>query len=236
MNTVAEVMTELEKKGSETTRKTYARHGAPNEMFGVKIADLKTIAKRIKGNQELACELYDTGNVDAMYLAGIVADGSQMSKKQLDSWAKAATWGNLSGYTVPGVASESTYARDLAMKWIRSKKESIATSGWNTYAGIVATRPDKELDLAEIKELLDHVVNEIDAAPNDVRYTMNGFVIAVGTYVKPLLKKAQRAAKSIGVVSVDMGDTACKVPLASAYIEKIETAGRIGKKRKTIKC
>ncbi len=236
MNTLAEVMTELEKKGSETTQKTYARHGAPNEMFGVKIADLKTIAKRIKGNQELACELYDTGNVDAMYLAGIVADGSQMSKKQLDSWAKAATWGNLSGYTVPGVASESTYARDLAMKWIRSKKESVATSGWNTYAGIVATRPDKELDLAEIKELLDHVVNEIDAAPNDVRYAMNGFVIAVGTYVKPLLKKAKRAAKTIGVVSVDMGDTACKVPLASAYIEKIEIAGRIGKKRKTIKC
>jgi 3-methyladenine DNA glycosylase AlkD len=236
MNTVAEVMTELEKKGSETTRKTYARHGAPNEMFGVKIGDLKTIAKKIKGNQELACALYDTGNIDAMYLAGMVADGSRMSKKQLDAWAKAAKWGNLSEYTVPGVACESSYARDLAIKWIDSKKESIATSGWNTYSGLVATSPDEELDLAEIKELLDRVVNEIDAAPNDVRYTMNGFVIAVGTYVKPLLKRAKQAAKAIGVVSVDMGDTACKVPLASAYIDKVEKAGRIGRKRKTIKC
>ncbi len=63
-----------------------------------------------------------------------------------------------------------------------------------------------------------------------------GFVIAVGTYVKPLLKKAKAVAKTIGTVSADMGDTACKVPLASAYIEKVETAGRIGKKRKTIKC
>ena len=81
MNTVTEVMTELEKKGSATTQKIYARHGPPQEMFGVKIADLKTIAKKIKGNQELACELYDMGNVDAMYLAGIVADGSKMFKE-----------------------------------------------------------------------------------------------------------------------------------------------------------
>ena len=122
------------------------------------------------------------------------------------------------------------------MKWIRSKRESIATSGWNTYAGIVATWSDKELNLAEIKELLDRVVNEIDAAPNKVRYTMNGFVIAVGAYVKPLLKQAKRVAKTIGVVSADMGDTACKVPRASAYLVKIQTAGRFGKKRKTIKC
>jgi hypothetical protein len=61
-------------------------------------------------------------------------------------------------------------------------------------------------------------------------------VIAVASYVKPLLKNAKVAAKTIGTVSVDMGDTACKVPLATEYVEKIEKMGRIGKKRKTIKC
>ena len=84
MNTVDQVITELKNKGDEQTRKTYARHGAPTDTFGVKIADLKTIAKKIKGNQSLACELYESGNADAMYLAGMVADGSQMSKKQLE--------------------------------------------------------------------------------------------------------------------------------------------------------
>ena len=92
------------------------------------------------------------------------------------------------------------------------------------------------MDLVQIKDLLNVVVKEIDSAQNRVRYTMNGFVIAVGAYVKPLLKQAKQAAKKIGLVSVDVGDTACKVPLASAYIEKIETAGRVGKKRKTIRC
>ena len=81
MDTVEQVMTELKKKGSEQTRKTYRLHGAPEDMFGVKIGDLKVIAKKIKGQQTLACELYDTGNIDAMYLAGIVADGSQMTKR-----------------------------------------------------------------------------------------------------------------------------------------------------------
>ena len=236
MQTVSQVMTELKKKGNKQTREIFARHGAPREMFGVKIADLKVIAKKIKGDQELALELYDTGNSDAMYLAGIVADGTQMTKTQLNQWAKAANWHMIAEYTVPGVASESPHARDLAIKWIKSKNPSIASCGWCTYTGIIATIPDDELDLDEVEELLDQVGNGIDKAPDRVRYTMNGFVIGVGGYVKPLNKKAKQVAKKIGKVSVDMGDTSCKVPLATEYIAKMEKGGRVGKKRKTIKC
>ena len=65
---------------------------------------------------------------------------------------------------------------------------------------------------------------------------MNGFVISVGTYVKPLLKDAKATAKKIGKVEVDMGDTSCKVPLATDYIAKVEKAKKTGKKRKTVKC
>jgi 3-methyladenine DNA glycosylase AlkD len=236
MNTVKQVMTELKKKGTAQTRKTFERHGAPKDFFGVKVGDLKVIAKQIKGNQELACDLYDTGNADAMYLAGIVADGSQMTKTQLDTWAKGANWHMVAEYTVPGVATESPYAQPLAMKWIRSKQESIASCGWNTYAGIVATTPDEDLDLGEIQQLLKRVEKEVKKAPNRVKYTMNGFVISVGGYVKPLSKQAKATAKKIGKVEVDMGDTACKVPDALSYIAKMESAGRAGKKRKTIKC
>lgn len=236
MNSVSEVMAELKKKGSEQTRKTFARHGAPDDMYGVKVADLKVIAKKIKGNQDLALDLYDTGHCDAQYLAGIVADGSKMNKKQLELWAKKSSWHMVSEYTVPWVATESDKGRDLAMKWINSKNESIASTGWCTYAGILTVTPDEELDLEEVKELLQRVVKQIDKAPNRVRYTMNSFVIAVGSYCKPLLKEAKEAAKKIGVVSVNMGDTACKVPLATEYINKIESMGRVGKKRKTVKC
>lgn len=236
MTSVKEVMTELEKKGSEQTRKTMARHGVSGNIFGVKVADLKTIAKKIKGDQKLALDLYETGNYDAQYLAGLVADGAKMTKRQLDSWAKSATSAMISEYTVAWVAAESSHARDQALKWMKSKQEAIACSGWNTYTGLVSTLADDELDLDEIQELMDRVVDEINDAPNKVRYVMNGFIIAVGCYVKPLLKQAKNAAKTIGTVQVDMGDTACKVPNATAYIKKVETAGRVGKKRNAAKC
>lgn len=236
MDTAASIMAELKERGSEQTRKIYSNHGAPESMYGVKVADMKVIAKKIKGNQALALELFDTGNVDAMYLAGIVADGSLMNKKQLDAWAKKATWYMVSEYSVPGVAHAHADAAALAMKWIQSKKENVASAGWTTYAGVVATRPDEDLDLNEIKTLLKQIESNIKSAPNRVRYTMNGFVISVGSYVQPLLKQAKATAKKIGKVDVDMGGTACKVPLASDYIDKLESTNRIGKKRKTIKC
>lgn len=238
MPTVTSIMADLKKKGSEKTRIMYARHGiVTGRMFGVSIADLKLIAKTIKGQQALACELYETRNFDAMYLAGMVADGAQMTEKQLNGWAEgAAGLQMISEYTVPWVAVENTHARDLAMRWITSKKEHVASSGWCTYSGLVATTADEALDLAEIEDLLSTVVKGIRSAQNRVRYTMNGFVIAVGTYVKPLLKQAKASAQQIGAVSVDMGDTACNVRLASAHIEKIQAAGRVGQKRKTIRC
>jgi len=80
MPTLQSIMAELRSKGSEKTRSIYARHGIPaDRTFGVSVADLKVIAKTIKGQQALACQLYETGNMDAMYLAGVVADGSKMN-------------------------------------------------------------------------------------------------------------------------------------------------------------
>jgi 3-methyladenine DNA glycosylase AlkD len=237
MNTVTEIMAELKKLGSEQTRKTFARHGAPvDQMFGVKVGDLKTIVKKIKGQQKLALELYATGNSDAMYLAGLVADGEAMSKKELELWAKQATWYMISEYTVAWVASENAAAAELAMKWIKSKTPKIAATGWATYASLVSVRSDEELDLAQIQELLELVGLQVHAAPGRVAYTMNNFVICVGSYVKPLLAKAKAIAKKIGVVQVDMGDTSCKVPLATETIAKIEAMNRVGQKRKNVKC
>ncbi len=236
MSTVSKIMAELKKKGSEQTRKVYTNHGAPENMFGCKVADMKKIAKTIKGEQELALELYDTGNSDAMYLAGMVADGSQMTKTQLNKWARNAPWYFVSEYAVPGVVNESPHAIDLAKKWIKAKKESVAACGWATYSAALSTRADDELDIKEIKGLLKTIESDIHNAPNRVRYTMNGFVISVGIYVKALNKEAKRVAKKVGKVDVNVGNTSCKVPFAPDYIKKVEDRGTIGKKRKTAKC
>ena len=65
---------------------------------------------------------------------------------------------------------------------------------------------------------------------------MNGFVIAVGCYVKPLTDRAIATGAKLGTVKVDMGGTACKVPSVAESIQKIRARGTLGKKRKSAKC
>jgi 3-methyladenine DNA glycosylase AlkD len=231
------ILADLKKKGSEKTRAIYSRHGMhADRVYGVSTADLKKIAKTIRGDQAVACQLYNSGVMEAMYIAGIVANGSKMSTQELQAWAEgAADLQMIAEYTVPWVTVENPVARELALQWMDSKKERVAAAGWCTYSGLLATKDDAALDLVEIQKLLDRVAKEIHSAKNRVRYTMNNFVIAVGTYVKPLLKKAKAIAAQIGDVSVDMGETACQVPRATACIAKIERAGRVGKKRQTLR-
>ena len=232
--TATEVMKQLEKMGSEQQRKTYARHGCTTPIFGVKIGDLKTIVKKVRGDTALAKELYRTGNGDAMYLAGMIANGKEMTRADLDNWARQASWHMISGATVPSVAAEHPQGWQAAMKWIESSQENISVAGWTTLALIVASKDDTDLDLAGAERLLERVAKEIHEAPNRTRYAMNSFVIAVGGYVKSLTRKALATAEKIRGVKVDMGDTACKVPAAADYIKKMNARGY--KKRKTVKC
>jgi 3-methyladenine DNA glycosylase AlkD len=238
MATVEGVVKELRAKGKEKTRAIYIRHGMTAEKtLGVSTADMKAVAKKLRGEQALAMELYATGIFEARYLAGMVADGKKMTRKELNAWAEgAAGMPMIAEYTVPWVAVENAEARACALQWIESKKEHVASAGWSTWSGLVATRPDEELDLAELKKLLGRVVQSIHKAKNRERYTMNVFVISVGGCVKALLGEAKAAAQKIGNVSVDVGETACEVPVASAYIAKMEKMGRVGRKRKTLRC
>jgi 3-methyladenine DNA glycosylase AlkD len=234
--TATEILDELKTLGSESTKRVLMKHGACEPFFGVKIADLKKIQKRIKKDYQLALDLYDTGVSDAMYLASLIADDAKMTKKDLQRWADQAYWGMLYEYAVPWVAAESKHGRELALKWIESKKEGIACAGWATLSSLVAIKADAELDLAELNKLLQRVGKTIHEQPNRARYAMNCFVIAVGGYVKPLYDLAMETAKKIGKVEVDMNGTACKVPYAPDYLRMMKDRGKVGQKRKTAKC
>lgn len=236
MVTINEIMSKLEAMGSEQTKQTFIRHGAKEPFFGVKTGDLKKLVKDVKKDQNLARALYDTGNSDAMYLAGLTVNPRTATKEMLQDWVRAANWYMLSEYTVARVAAESPFAVELAREWMKSSDEMIATCGWSTYANYISITPDERLDIEEIKRLLKQVETTIYDEMNRVRYNMNAFVIVVGTYVAVLHEEALRIAEQIGKVHVDVGVTACKVPIASEYLRKVEAAGKIGKKRKTCIC
>lgn len=231
-----EIVAELKKLGTAQTKKTWMNHGAQEPCLGVKIEDMKKIQKRVKTDYQLALDLYDTGIADAMYLAGLIADDEKMTRKDLQKWVKGATSDWVAEYTVPWVASASPHGRELALKWMESKDEGIASAGWQTYSSMVAIKEDADLDLAEIKSLLQRVAKSIHhQQPNRVKYVMNGFVIAVACYVKPLHQLAVDTANTIGKVDVDLVGS-CKIPFAPDQIKKVEARRAIGKKRKSPKC
>lgn len=233
---VEEIMGKLAELGSEQTKKIYKNHGASGSLFGVKVGDLKKLVKQVKKDQELALALYDTGNFDAMYLAGLSVNAKLMTMEILQNWVKKANWYMLAEYTVAGVAAESPHAMKLAREWMESDEEMTAVAGWSTYANYLSITPDEKLDLDEIRALLHRVETTIHQEKNRVRYCMNGFVISVGAYIKALYDYAIMVAETIGKVDVSMDNTECKVPLAITYIKKIEERNKVGVKRKTCIC
>ncbi|PCH66793.1 MAG: DNA alkylation repair protein [Bacteroidetes bacterium] len=231
-----EVLKELKSYGNEGTKKTFLNHGAKEPFYGVQVQDLKKIQKKVKKDYNLAIELYDTGNSDAMYLAGLIADEKQMTKSDLNKWVKGAYWYMISEFTVPWVAADSKHGYELGLMWIESKDEKVAASGWATLASWASIRPDEEIDKKVFSKLLDRIEKTIHKAQNRERYAMNNFVIAIGGYITDLTDKAIKIAGKVGKVEVPMGNTSCKVPFAKEYIEKMIKMGRIGKKRKMARC
>lgn len=235
--TVNEILQELETLGNPQTKRIFQNHGAQEPIFGVKIGDLKTIVKRVKKDHALSLALYDTGNSDAMYLAGLIADEKKITKDELRHWAETARWQMTSEYTVAWVAAESPYGWELALEWIDSPRESVAAGGWNTLASLCTIRPDDALDLPALAKLLDRVADTLQTSPNRVRYTMNNFITAAGISVTPLTGKAIETARKVGVVKVaDANKTACVVPDAETYIENARAKGRMGAKKKMARC
>ena len=171
-----------------------------------------------------------------MYLAGLIADDEQMTETDLQTWAEQALSNNISEYTVPWVAAGSTHGFEMALKWIDSPTEHIIASGWATLSNLVSLKPDNELPISTLKELMERVIKTIHTADNRVKYTMNGFIMAIGCYVTVLSDEAVSAAKTIGTVTVDMNGTSCKVPDPMIYITKVKERGTLGKKKKTVKC
>lgn len=215
--TLAEAMAALEAAGSAQTKKTYLRHGAVEPLFGVSFATLKTLYKRIRVDHDLALALWATGNFDARNLAVKVVDPARMTIAELDRWARESMVRMCKGY-VAAVACEGPHARSRAEAWLAAPDEPRRTMGWSLVGALAMcdpTVPDAWFD-ARLKE----IERGIATAPNAVRYAMNHALLSIGCRDARLRKAATAAAKRIGPVEVDHGDTACQTPDAVASIDK----------------
>jgi len=230
------VMQELEALGKERTKKIYVSNGAHEPLFGVATGAMKPIVKKIKINQPLAEELYATGNYDAMYFAGIIADPKAMDESDYDRWIDAAYFYMLSDFVVAVTLSESDIAQEVADKWIASGEELKMSAGWSCYCWLLGNRKDNEFSESKISGMLDNVKNTIHESPERAKSSMNNFLYTVGTSYLPVHEKAVETARLIGIVEVKRDKK--KSSLLNAYdsIQKEVDKGRIGFKRKHVRC
>jgi 3-methyladenine DNA glycosylase AlkD len=215
--TEAEAMKELRANGTAQTRKTYRRHGAQGDMFGVSYAFLGKMKRKIKTDQKLAQQLWATDNHDARVLALMIADAPNMSAAALESWARGLQDRHLAA-ALSNVVAEAPSAQKLMEKWTSSRNEMPACAGWHTLASLA--RADNGLDDAYFEEFTATIESRIHGSANWVRYAMNNALINIGVRNPQLERRAVAAAKRIGKVDVDHGATSCKTPDAVAYIKK----------------
>jgi 3-methyladenine DNA glycosylase AlkD len=215
---LSEVMAILEKLGTEQTRKTWARHGAKGPMFGVLFGELFKLMKRIDVDHELARELWATGNVDARNLALKIADPLVMTPDELDRWAIENPMRMCSLY-VATLAAEGPHAHNKVREWLNSSNERLLATGW-TLLGRLSDL-DESFPEDQLLRGVEEIEKSIHSAPNDVKNDMNRALITIGGRSAEMRKSVLAAAKRIGQVTVDNGDTACKTPDIAQTVEKM---------------
>lgn len=230
------VMQELEALSKDRTKKMYISNGAHEPLFGVATGAMKPIVKKIKINQHLAEELYATGNYDAMYFAGIIADPKAMTESDYNRWMDSAYFYMLSDYVVAVTLSESDIAQEVADKWIQSGEELRMSAGWSCYCWLLGNRKDVEFSESKILDMLGMVKSSIQESPERAKSSMNNFLYTVGTSYLPLHEKALETAKEIGIVELKKDDKKSSFLNAYENIQKEVDRGRIGFKRRHVRC
>lgn len=230
------VMQELEDLSKPRMKKIYLSNGAQEPLFGVTTGEMKPMSKKIKKNQPLAEELFATGNYDAMYFAGVISDPKVMTESDFDRWMDAAYFYMLSDFVVAVTLSESDIAQDVADKWIASDQELRMSAGWSCYCWLLGNRSDNEFSESKISDMLDHVKKTIHDAPERTKASMNNFLSTVGISFSPLHEKAIETAMEVGTVEVKRENKKDSTLNAYESIQKQVEKGRIGFKRKYVRC
>ncbi|MCL2574588.1 MAG: DNA alkylation repair protein [Defluviitaleaceae bacterium] len=221
--TAQQIMIELENLSTEMMKKRHISRGAREPLFGVATGAMKPIFKQIGINHVLAEELYATGNYDAMYFAGMIADPLVMTPSDFDRWMQTAYFFMLSDFVVAVTLSESPCVMDVADDWLDNDNELYRSAAWSAYQWLIGWRNDDFFDKDRMTALLTKAVAGIDGETKHVQGVINDFVAAVGVSYIPLHDAAMQAAKEHGLK-------------AEKTVQQAIDKNKLGFKRRAVRC
>lgn len=213
--TVNEILAQLKSLGEEARRAYNTKAGAPENQFGVKLGDIRAIAKRIKSDHELALRLWDTGNVEAQLLATPIMKPKSFSADEVDKLTRSTTCSQVADWLNAYVVPEHPEKEALRQKWMVAKDRWAARAGWN----LTASRVNKGTHDFDLPALLDRIEKEMPNAKPEVQWTMNNTLAAIGIHHPELRKRAIAIGEKIGLYSDWPVSKGCTPPYVPVWVE-----------------
>jgi 3-methyladenine DNA glycosylase AlkD len=209
-----EAMARLEALGNDSVRMLNIRNGADDRQFGVRLGDIRALAKHIKSDHALALELWDTGNLDARLLAILVLKPKALTAAELDRMVRENRVLQVSDWLNSYVAKVHPEKETLRRQWMKDSDPMAARAGWSLTAERVAKDPE-ELDLAA---LLDRIEAEMAGAAPEPQWTMNNTLAAIGIHHPGHRSRAVAIGEALGVYRHYPCSPGCTSPFAPTWI------------------
>lgn len=216
-NSPTEVLADLKALGNEKVRLQNKKQGAQNNQFGLKLGDLRKLAKKIKPNQELALSLWDTGNLDAQFLAILLTTPVSLSNNQLDQMVRSIAFVRVADWFNAYILKEHPDKESLRKKWMEDKDKWAARSGWSLTAGKIS-RNAEDLDL---NALLDRIESEMTHALPEVQWTMNTALAQIGIHHPHVRQRALYIGEKLGIYRDYPTSKGCTSPFAPIWINEM---------------
>ena len=212
--TLNETLKQLKALANEKVRAHNAKYGAGDNQFGVKLGDIRVLAKKIKTNHELAMSLWETGNVDAQLLATLLIKPENLSAEEMDRMVRSVTFVHVADWLNAYVVKQHPDKETLRQEWMVTDDRWAARAGWSLTAGRVVKSPEG-LDLTA---LLDRIESEMGSADSVVQWTMNSTLAEIGIHFPKLRKRALAIGETLGVYRDFPVSKGCTSPFAPIWI------------------
>ncbi|MEW2591937.1 DNA alkylation repair protein [Micromonospora aurantiaca] len=212
--TVAGVTAELAALDDPKIRAVNERHG---DDHGVNLGKLRAIAKRLKTQQELARELWATGDSAARLLALLICRPKAYGRVELDAMLREARTPKVHDWLVNYVVKKSPHAEPLRLAWSADPDPVVASAGWALTVERVARNPDG-LDLGG---LLDVIEAEMAGAPERLQWAMNHCLAQIGIEHAAYRERAIEIGERLGVLKDYPTPPGCTSPYAPVWINEM---------------
>ena len=215
--TLKEVVAQLKSLGDEKVRALHRKAGAADNVFGVKMGDIRKIAAKIKTDHKLALGLWETGNIDAMLLAILVMKPKELTSEQLDRMVRSVRIAWVADWLSSYIIKEHPDKEALREMWMKDRDPWAARAGWSLTAGRIAESPEG----LDIPALLDRIERELAKADPAEQWTMNNCLAGIGVHHPKHRKRALAIGEELGVYRDYPVSKGCTSPFAPIWINEM---------------